>query len=69
MVSLFRKIIGVVIEINDDFSIINLTMRKRFMDLNIKEGSTVYVSFDETNVHIIDSTIKSMVSGLEAMNI
>jgi hypothetical protein len=29
----------------------------------------VYVSFDETNVHIIDSTIKSMVSGLEAMNI
>jgi len=57
------------IKINDDFLIVNLTMRKRFMDLNLKEGSTVYVSFDETNVHIIDSTIKSLVPGLEAMNI
>ncbi|NNK85403.1 MAG: TOBE domain-containing protein, partial [Desulfobacterales bacterium] len=57
------------IKINDDFLIVNLTMRKRYMDMNLKEGSTVYISFDEKNVHIIDSTIKSLVPGLEAMSI
>lgn len=57
------------IKINDDFLIVNLTMRKRFMDMNLKEGSTVYLSFDDRNVHIIDSTIKSMVPGLDEMKI
>lgn len=57
------------IKINDDFLILNLTMRKRFMDLNLDTGSIVYLSFDETNVHIIDDTIKSLVPGLGAMKI
>ena len=57
------------IKINDDFLIVNLTMRKRFMDRNLNTGSEVYLSFDETNVHIIDDTVKSLVPGLGAMEI
>jgi hypothetical protein len=37
--------------------------------LNLGKGSTVYLSFDEKNVHIIDDTIKSLVPGLGAMKI
>jgi len=37
--------------------------------MNISTGSEVYLSFDETNVHIIDDTIKSLVPGLGAMRI
>jgi hypothetical protein len=44
-------------------------MRKSFMDMNLDMGSEVYLSFDETNVHIIDDTIKSLVPGLGAMKI
>ena len=50
------------ININNDFLIVNLTMRKRFMDLGLDIGSTVYLSFDEKNVHIIDNKIDSIVS-------
>jgi len=50
------------ININDDFLIVNLTMRKRFMDLGLDIGSTVYLSFDEKNVHIIDNKIDSIIS-------
>jgi ABC-type sugar transport system ATPase subunit len=57
------------IKINEDFLIVNLTMRKRFLDMNISPGSTVYLHFDEGSVHIIDDTIKSLVPGLGAMNI
>ncbi|MGD9231796.1 MAG: hypothetical protein PVJ20_13350, partial [Desulfobacterales bacterium] len=57
------------IKINDDFLIVNLTMRKRFLDMNLNTGSEVYLSFDETNVHIIDDTIKALVPGLGAMKI
>ena len=46
------------VKINDDFWVVNLTMRKRFMDLKIDTGSVVYLSFDEKNVHIIDETIE-----------
>ncbi|MGD8847815.1 MAG: ABC transporter ATP-binding protein, partial [Desulfobacteraceae bacterium] len=45
------------IKVSDEFLIVNLTMRKRFLDMNINTGSEVYLSFDETNVHIIDDTI------------
>jgi hypothetical protein len=44
-------------------------MRKRFLDMNLNTGSEVYLSFDETNVHIIDDTIKALVPGLGAMKI
>lgn len=57
------------IKIDDDFLIVNLTMRKRFLDMNLDTGSEVYLSFDETNVHIIDDTVKSLVPGLGAMKI
>jgi ABC-type sugar transport system ATPase subunit len=57
------------IKVSDEFLIVNLTMRKRFLDMNINTGSEVYLSFDETNVHIIDDTIKSLVPGLGAMKI
>ena len=57
------------VKINDDFLMVNLTMRKRFMDMNIDTGSIVYLSFDEKNVHIIDDTIKLLVPGLGAMKI
>ncbi|MGD9215681.1 MAG: ABC transporter ATP-binding protein [Desulfobacteraceae bacterium] len=57
------------IKVSDAFLIVNLTMRKRFLDMNINTGSEVYLSFDETNVHIIDDTIKSLVPGLGAMKI
>jgi ABC-type sugar transport system ATPase subunit len=57
------------IKINDEFLIVNLTMRKRFLDMNLDTESEVYLSFDETNVHIIDDTIKSLVPGLGAMKI
>ena len=57
------------VRVNDEFLIVNLTMRKRFLDMNMKTGSDVYLSFDETNVHIIDDTIKSLVPGLGAMKI
>ena len=57
------------IKINDDFLIVNLTMRKRFLDMNLNTGSEVYLSFDETNVHIIDDTVKALVPGLGAMKI
>jgi ABC-type sugar transport system ATPase subunit len=57
------------VRVNDKFLIVNLTMRKRFLDMNMKTGSDVYLSFDETNVHIIDDTIKSLVPGLGAMKI
>lgn len=50
------------IKINDKFLIVNLTMRKSFMDLDIDVGSIVYISFDEKNVHIIDNKIDSIVS-------
>lgn len=50
------------IKINDQFLIVNLTMRKSFMDLDIDIGSVVYISFDEKNVHIIDNRIDSIVS-------
>lgn len=52
------------VRINEHFTIINLTMRKRFMDMNVDKGSKVYVSFDERNVHIIDESIKSLVTDL-----
>jgi ABC-type sugar transport system ATPase subunit len=55
------------IKVNDEFLIVNLTMRKRFIDMNLDVGSEVFISFDETNVHIIDDTIKSMVPGLSEM--
>ena len=57
------------IKISDDFVIVNLTMRKRLMDMKVDVGSVVYLSFDETNGHIIDDTIKSLVPGLGAMKI
>ena len=57
------------IKIDDDFLIVNLTMRRNFLDMNVDTGSTVYLSFDETSVHIIDDTIKSLVPGLGAMKI
>jgi ABC-type Fe3+/spermidine/putrescine transport system ATPase subunit len=57
------------IKVDDNFLIVNLTMRKRFMDMNLDMGSEVYLSFDETNVHIIDETIKSQVPGLGKMKI
>jgi hypothetical protein len=44
-------------------------MRKRFLDMNLDTGSEVYLSFDETNIHIIDDTVKSLVPGLGAMKI
>ena len=49
--------------------IVNLTMRKAFLDMNVRVGSTVYLSFDEKSVHIIDDTYKSLVPGLGAMKI
>ncbi|MCD6185367.1 MAG: ABC transporter ATP-binding protein [Deltaproteobacteria bacterium] len=57
------------IKINDNFLIVNLTMRKRFLNMNLEKGSEVYVSFEDTDVHIIDDTIKSLVPGLSAMKI
>ena len=57
------------IKINDDFLIVNMTMRKRFLDMNLNTGSKVYLSFHETNIHIIDDTVKSLVPGLGAMKI
>ncbi len=57
------------IKINDEFMIVNLTMRKRFLDMKFEMGSIVYLSFDEVSVHIIDDTIKSLVPGLGAMKI
>ena len=57
------------VKINDDFLMVNLTMRKRFKDMNVDTGSIVYLSFDEKNVHIIDDTIKLLVPGLGAMKI
>jgi hypothetical protein len=48
---------------------VNLTMRKRFMDMNIDAGSNIYLSFDEKNVHIIDDSIKSLMSDLDTMKI
>jgi ABC-type sugar transport system ATPase subunit len=57
------------ININDDFLIVNLTMRRRFQDMHLDVGSEVYLTFDEKNVHIIDETIKSLVPGLGAMKI
>jgi len=57
------------IKINNDFMIVNLTMRKRFLDMNLEMGSTVYMGFDEASVHIIDDTIKSLVPGLGTMKI
>jgi ABC-type sugar transport system ATPase subunit len=50
------------ININDDFLVVNLTMRKRFLDLGLDVGSTVYISFDEKNVHIIDNKTDSIIS-------
>jgi ABC-type sugar transport system ATPase subunit len=57
------------IKINDNFLIVTLTMRKRFLNMNLEKGSEVYVSFEDTDVHIIDDTIKSLVPGLGAMKI
>jgi len=57
------------IKINDNFLIVNLTMRKRFLNMNLEKGSEVYVSFEDTDVHIIDDTIKSLIPGLGAMKI
>jgi len=50
------------ININEDFLIVNLTMRKRFTDLGVDVGSSVYISFDEKNVHIIDNKTDSIIS-------
>ena len=44
-------------------------MRKRFLNMNLEKGSEVYVSFEDTDVHIIDDTIKSLIPGLGAMKI
>jgi uncharacterized protein YkvS len=57
------------VKINDDFLMVNLTMRKRFMDMKLDTGSIVYLSFDEKNVHVIDDTIKMLVPGLGTMKI
>jgi ABC-type sugar transport system ATPase subunit len=43
-----------IISIADDFSIVNLTMRRDFIDMNIGSGSRVYLHIDGNSIHIIE---------------
>ena len=43
-----------IVNIADDFSVVNLTMRRDFLDMNIAGGSLVYLHIDENSVHIIE---------------
>ena len=42
-----------IVSIADDFSVVNLTMRRDFLDMNIAGGSHVYLHIDEDSVHIM----------------
>ncbi|MFC2173752.1 hypothetical protein ACFLU6_14165, partial [Acidobacteriota bacterium] len=55
------------VKIDENFQLVNLTMRKRFLDLNVKKDDKVFIGFDEKNVHIIDEGVKSIVTDISAM--
>ena len=42
-----------VVAIGSDFFVVNLTMRRRFLDMGLSKGSVVYLSIDDRSVHII----------------
>lgn len=42
-----------VVAIGRDFFVVNLTMRRRFLDMGLSKGSVVYLSIDDRSVHII----------------
>jgi ABC-type Fe3+/spermidine/putrescine transport system ATPase subunit len=43
-----------IVNIADDFSVVNLTMRRDFLEMNIANGSRVYLHIDENSIHIIE---------------
>ena len=42
-----------VVRLGSGFSVVNLTMRRNFLDMGIREGSDVYLHIDEKSIHII----------------
>jgi ABC-type sugar transport system ATPase subunit len=42
-----------LVRVGDGFSVVNLTMRRNFLDMGIRKGSGVYLRIDERSVHII----------------
>jgi ABC-type sugar transport system ATPase subunit len=42
-----------VVRLGRGFSVVNLTMRRNFLDMGIRKGSDVYLHIDEKSVHII----------------
>jgi len=42
-----------VVDIGNGFSVVNLTMRRNFLDMGIGKGSSVYLRIDEKSIHIM----------------
>lgn len=44
----------IALAISNDFFFTNMTMRRRFLNMNIRKGDSVYLSVDERSIHIIE---------------
>ena len=42
-----------VVKVGHGFSVVNLTMRRNFLDLGVRKGSDVFLRIDEKSIHII----------------
>ena len=45
---MFRTVVDI------GFRVVNLTMRRSFLDMNLRKASPVYLSIDERSVHILE---------------